>query len=366
MTTPPPGVDSPLHAANQTIATLLEPAYWAALCPSLSCTRDSAATRTADAAAAASAASATRSDSIVTTHSALRDPAELRERLVQRGFFRLAAPALADVVPPTLVARLAEGVAQLRALGHPASAIGMYDEAWELAACVSPLLEAVSGNEPLGDWFTFFVHHTPAAPGSKPAPAATGSGWAPHRDRPASDSASFRSDGTPKYTTVWIALSDATPESSCLYVLPREADPGYDSSGDALAGVLATPVSWQRIVAQPCAAGGLLCFSHRLLHWGSQAEAGAAPRIALSFAFADRSFEAPFFSSADFLPFPPLALRLGLRAGQAIAYQSQVALSKAQLALETRIFHSQKRFFSADYADKVASAAQFAKFLAAR
>eukprot|EP00004_Rigifila_ramosa_P006993 TRINITY_DN1790_c0_g1_i2.p1 TRINITY_DN1790_c0_g1~~TRINITY_DN1790_c0_g1_i2.p1 ORF type:complete len:359 (+),score=97.48 TRINITY_DN1790_c0_g1_i2:54-1079(+) len=341
MTTPPPGVDSPLHAANQTIATLLEPAYWAALCPSLSCTRDSAATRTADAAAAAaSAASAARSDSIVTTHSALRDPAELRERLVQRGFFRLAAPALADVVPPTLVARLAEGVAQL--------------------------LEAVSGNEPLGDWFTFFVHHTPAAPGSKPAPAATGSGWAPHRDRPASDSASFRSDGTPKYTTVWIALSDATPESSCLYVLPREADPGYDSSGDALAGVLATPVSWQRIVAQPCAAGGLLCFSHRLLHWGSQAEAGAAPRIALSFAFADRSFEAPFFSSADFLPFPPLALRLGLRAGQAIAYQSQVALSKAQLALETRIFHSQKRFFSADYADKVASAAQFAKFLAAR
>lgn len=43
---------------------------------------------------------------------------------------------------------------------------------------------------------------------------------------------SFRSDGSPKYCTVWVALSDATPENSCLTVLPKYVDSGYETCND--------------------------------------------------------------------------------------------------------------------------------------
>jgi hypothetical protein len=33
------------------------------------------------------------------------------------------------------------------------------------------------------------------------------------------------------YVTVWVALSDATPATSCLYVVPREADTSYAVAG---------------------------------------------------------------------------------------------------------------------------------------
>jgi ectoine hydroxylase-related dioxygenase (phytanoyl-CoA dioxygenase family) len=41
---------------------------------------------------------------------------------------------------------------------------------------------------------------------------------------------SFHSDkegGHAKYVTMWIALTPVTPENSCLYVIPRQFDPGY-------------------------------------------------------------------------------------------------------------------------------------------
>jgi hypothetical protein len=54
------------------------------------------------------------------------------------------------------------------------------------------------------------------------------SGFSPHRDRqPEVSPSTFRSDGSAMYTTCWIALSDATPETGCLYVIPRNCDPGY-------------------------------------------------------------------------------------------------------------------------------------------
>ena len=59
--------------------------------------------------------------------------------------------------------------------------------------------------------------------------------------------------------------------------------------------------------------GGLLCFSHRTLHWGSKAVRGSPARIAMSFAFADPAFEEPFFDPALYLPLPPVRLRAALQ-----------------------------------------------------
>ena len=66
--------------------------------------------------------------------------------------------------------------------------------------------------------------------------AAGETGFSPHRDRqPDNTAASFRADGTPRYATCWLALADATPDTGCLYVIPRSRDPGYS------AGVPPTP-----------------------------------------------------------------------------------------------------------------------------
>jgi Phytanoyl-CoA dioxygenase (PhyH) len=53
-------------------------------------------------------------------------------------------------------------------------------------------------------------------------------GFAPHRDRQPDDAAaSFRADGSAKLATAWVPLTDAAPENSCLYAIPRQHDPGY-------------------------------------------------------------------------------------------------------------------------------------------
>ena len=69
-------------------------------------------------------------------------------------------------------------------------------------------------------------------------PCLNQSGFSPHRDRqpdtPSSLRNSFYDDGQAKYVTHWIALSDATPENSCLYVIPRRFDPGYHEGDDPL------------------------------------------------------------------------------------------------------------------------------------
>ena len=94
------------------------------------------------------------------------------------------------------------------------------------------------------------------------APSEGQAGFAPHRDRQPSDvRGSFHPDGSPKYCTAWsvllltvapptlalslalslalalsltrVALGDADAETSCLYLIPRGVDPGYDAGDDA-------------------------------------------------------------------------------------------------------------------------------------
>ena len=302
---------------------------------------------------------------------------ELEAKLRRNGFFKVTS---ADVTVMTndmlhtacdddgsrigedseLVARLARGVLHLVSLGFMPSYITVYDEAWELVASVSPLLLHVTGNVQLGDWYTFCIDGTAPVAGT-----ATTSGWAPHRDRPAAGPDSFRGDGSPKYCTVWIPLTDATAEQSCLYFIPAMDDPNYRGPGDHLANLLDTPLSWQNVLAQPVPSGSLLCFSHRLVHWGSKPQEGAVPRIAMSFSFASPDFEAPYFADG-FLPLPPVALRVGLVSGQQIMYNKQRPLSSHELALHNRIFMRHRHFFNDAYAEKIQTTAQFLKFMRQR
>ena len=277
----------------------------------------------------------------------------IRDSIYRDGFAHITTAVLehAGILTSEHAEALERAVLRLVSLGHSPSAVLAYDETWALAASLSPLLEEATGNVTQCDFFTF--HVTAAAPGG-----FTG----PHRDKPAAGNETFRADGAPMFTTVWVPLSAAPTDASCLVFLPAKRDAYYRVAGDNIAAAAPTPASWPDFEAQPATPGSCIAFSHRLLHWGSTSRA-VAPRIALSFSFADPTFEEAFVPRAS-LPFPPLAARVALRAGQAIRYSSQSPLTKAQLALDSRTFHAGARWLADSYVDAVAGQAQGLKWKA--
>ena len=124
---------------------------------------------------------------------------------------------------------LATAALRLRAAGIPPSFIIVYDETWALGAEAARVMGPVSGgNLPTLDTLCFIVD---------PADAC---GFSPHRDRVPDDwkarhadeafrtvASTFRAGGEARYSTIWIALRDATVDNSCLYFIPAFADPGY-------------------------------------------------------------------------------------------------------------------------------------------
>lgn len=245
---------------------------------------------------------------------------ELRNSLLEDGYFWMPDGELPWGVDVDAMGR---AVGALVAAGLPPSCILMYDEPWIMAAQLRQLIFLTTGgNEFMMDWSAF---HVRAGSAGKSQSFTEPSGWQPHRDRGTDDAAveGFRTDGTSRSTTFWLALTDATPESSCLTVVPRQHDPGYssgDKKGSPLTAIFKTPEAFQHIRALPVKAGGLIAFTHRLLHWGSAADPRAlSPRIAIAFGTSDPAFEAPFFSRAN-LPLPSIGLRLALVAGQCFTY----------------------------------------------
>ena len=300
----------------------------------------------------------------------------LGDLLSSRGYFKLSKEDTS--FPSCLSELLAMGVKRIVAHGYSATSILMYDETWLFGDFTKSILEKSSESikKSIGDWYVFYVNPSSSDVMAKYLPGP------PHRDRPLAGSSSFRlsSDDSkppvPKYVSVWIALTSASCENSCLYLLPRQNDSGYhaEEGGDAMSSVSSEGsnkgegggggFAWlQNIVAQPMSQGGMLSFSHRCLHWGSNPQPNAErPRIALTMAFSEESFEKPYFDHELYGSLPPLGLRLGLLAGQQIQYEHIAPMDKAGASLYRRIFQSQKMFFSETYSEKITSAAQFLIF----
>jgi hypothetical protein len=105
-------------------------------------------------------------------------------------------------------------------------------------------------------------------------------GWRPHRER---TGLTVQEDGTLESLTVWIALTDATPDNGCIYVLPKAEDPYYGCLG-AQASIDTLDV--QGVRALPAAAGTALTWDHQIVHWGGRSGAHASsPRVSLAFEF---------------------------------------------------------------------------------
>ena len=148
----------------------------------------------------------------------------------------------------------------------------VYDEFWYIQYQIENLLNVILGKnyKQLPDFWAWCITRGK-------------SGWSPHRDK---GSKSLFDNNKPKSVTVWIPLSKATPENSCMYILPADKDKYYnkpkplDSSND-LPGKIA---DFKALPADP---GDLLIWTQEVYHWGSSSDLNhtECPRVSIAFEF---------------------------------------------------------------------------------
>jgi len=175
------------------------------------------------------------------------------------------------VTPPIVDSDDASKVLQaarcLAAKGYPTGFVCVFDEFWRLFHGLSGLLAPLLGEEqtmvPDGLW-SFLV-----------PPGDSGlSGWSsagPHRDSIGPDPR-LLTTGHPGILNIWIALTEATPLNSCMYVLPASLDDDY------LTRVEPAPsgVRLEDVRALPVGAGSVLGWTSHLLHWGARSSPRAS------------------------------------------------------------------------------------------
>jgi len=240
-----------------------------------------------------------------------RPVSELSEReqwcaqLASEGYFQTAPLIAAPVIEC-----LRQGIEVLRAAGWPPLFAFIYDECWRVmrGPAMTGLLTAVlgAGYQQMAQVYTFYVQ-------------AGGSGWFPHVDY-----------GPARRLTLWLALSDATLENGCLYLIPRHRTPptiaeNFSKLESVSYADLLTLLHNCRAVPAPT--GTLLGWGNDLIHWGAHARPMAKPRISLAMNFVAADFK-PAASDLPLLldarQLPTLAQRLRIIA-HAIEYARDYA-----------------------------------------
>lgn len=223
----------------------------------------------------------------------------------------------------TLLHDLLRAVDNLRAEHwHPSFAF-VYDEMWRLAA--HPFLASLL-TEILGPGYTFerdfWVNYVPPR---------SGSGWKPHVD--AADDP-LEADGRPNVLTVWVPLTDATLENGCMYLLPAHRMPGggeFTAAAGSFSYAFVTGLL-QAARAVPAAAGTVVCWGGRIVHWGAASERhAAAPRVSVALSYRSARVAAtPGEAGVDLRPGRmPFTARLKAVGAQFMNYQRDFSAEPA-------------------------------------
>lgn len=243
------------------------------------------------------------------------ETSRFRQQLRERGY-----AIVNKNLPSSLTANLRLGIEGLNSHGLPASFILLFDETWELATLSRSLMNRSTSetNQFHYDILAWYIDDK---------------GFSPHRDRQPDDVASsFGPEGDAKFITHWIALTPATTSNSCLYMIPKHVDPGYENGDsddkDPLRVALPNKDAFQNIRAIPRDVGQSVLFTHRIIHWGSRKDPEAEPRIAISFVSSDPSYEKPYINPSYFTQerLPPFHIRLLLVCAQLLAYYERFDL----------------------------------------
>jgi hypothetical protein len=225
-----------------------------------------------------------------------RDAAEREvERLSRERYFDLGT-----IIDREQAAHLYRIIEAVRAAGWPPVFAMVFDAFWSLSS--SPVLldflESCLGPGCLQNTVVW-VHWVTAVAGN--------SGWTPHFDS---------LDQEETFLSTWLALSDATTDNGCMFLVRPNAIAG--EIGQALDAQ--TPLAYaavrdtlRNVVALPAPAGALIGWRGDVFHWGSVNAGSITPRVSLALEFRSRGavphrFEAPLIDPRDGPP--PFALRL--------------------------------------------------------
>lgn len=239
-----------------------------------------------------------------------------KENMQHEGYFKIeSAVAQSDL------ASLVQAVEKIRDDQWPVTFSFVYDEFWMKFQELSSVLSVILGPDykMMPTLYTFCV-----------APGGAGAGFLPHRDR--SRRKLLRPDGQTVAMNIWISLTDASPDTGCIYILPVQYDPNFPNNLMSY-GV----TNYQDIRALPTKAGDILGWNEGVYHWGGRSSKhGTYSRISIAASFQrgdSPSLETPLLPPNRL---PPLKQRLSIIAAQLLRYQAQAALSPAvqQLAVD--------------------------------
>lgn len=278
------GGDRAAPPAPPSLAAVTDAAFWRALNPAL---------HVDDAGYIEAAASFDVDDSARTLFS---------ERMIREGYFDY-------FVPPSQwslsLSAVADGLRRMEPAGLIPAFAFAYDDVWLMFAVQERVIAHFLGDDyrMLPDFWAWRVD-----------PTRADGGWRPHRDK---GRVSIFPDRRPKSLTVWIPLSDATPTNGCMYIVPADRDPTYDT-------VLEHDWDFAHadIRALPAVVGNVIVWNQAVLHWGSRTSPFSVDaRLSVAFEFQRRDV-APFNQPLlDPRAIPPLAVRLRLIAKQILQYQ---------------------------------------------
>lgn len=181
--------------------------------------------------------------------------------LAREGFASLRSAA-----SPEVCSALVRSIQRLASLQLPACFVYAFDEAWAIGEGLRDRVSTLLGRDYrlVEDVWAWQVE-----PGTR--------GWPPHRG--IADATLDRN--APEILNVWVALSDAAADRSCMHAVPLDDDPGYP---DAL---ICSEAPASSVRALPSAAGDALFWNANVLHWGGQcAERAAGARVSCSFTLA--------------------------------------------------------------------------------
>jgi hypothetical protein len=227
------------------------------------------------------------------------------QKMLVEGYFQERDPQLVEIT-----SLLSTAVSRCVQLGIPPVFIFLFDEAWASFFRQHATIAALLGAQyqTLPDFWAWHVD-----------PQAGQAGWRPHRDK---GRISLAPDGSPLSLTIWIPLTEATPLNGCMYMLPANRDPVYNTENDK-----SWQVDYPSIRALPGQPGDWFCWNQAVLHWGAQSSPFATnPRMSMALEF-QRSDMTPFNTpQLGMLPVLNFESRLRLVAKQILQYQHMYPL----------------------------------------
>lgn len=177
------------------------------------------------------------------------------------------------LIPERLTAEMRRCIEEVRQAGLPALFALVYDVFYEGLTYFDGVMTSILGKgyQLIPNFWVYYIDTS-----------EQGKGFEPHRDTEYTDT--IDENGLPTVLTLWVAVTDATPHNSCMYVLPANRDPHYAKAVHTQDKIPIELFPLEDIRAIPAQAGSLSCWDQYLLHWGSRSSKHARePRISYAF-----------------------------------------------------------------------------------